>query len=307
MRAPQPRARGARLAHEVGEAVGRRRQADDLVAAARERDGERAPDLGRGARDAHRVLGQRLPPHRLEHGGRRQRVAVDDLHGVAARLAARAHGLAAAVEPLGLVQRREADVADARALRGVDGGLELALDRGPLALVEVEARGDGQAPRRDLRAAVLVALHDRRRQEQLREARPDVAQRPEQRRDPARRVRDRAEERRHEGHVRDHGGHVVAVREEDDVRRPAPARAVRDLAVERLRRRVRRAAEVVPDGAEEAVVPLVLGVVQRVVARRVDVVLERAPLGPAREALEVAVARAVHDVEPARKSAGERG
>mgnify|MGYP001326293493 CR=1 FL=1 len=54
----------------------------------------------------------------------------------------------------------------------LDGGLELALDRGPLALVEVEARGDGQAPRRDLRAAVLVALHDRRRQEQLREARP---------------------------------------------------------------------------------------------------------------------------------------
>ena len=34
------------------------------------------------------------------------------------------------------------------------------------------------------------------------------------------------------------------------------------------------------------------------VARRVDVVLERAPLGPAREALEVAMAGAVHDVEP---------
>ena len=244
--------------------------------------------------------------------------------------------LAAAVEPLRLVERAEADVADAR-LVGLDQRLlDHFVDVGVVLLHarQVEVAGDREAPRRALGAAVAVALDDGGRERVAAEERPHAEEGVERREPPPPPVLVRRHVRREPRQVHHRRG-VEAVAEEDDV--GLPRRLREHGRVQRVRRRVHlsregpggegvrrrragggamrarppnqrrrpfvrapgahRAAHVVPHRAEEDEVELELRVVEAVVRAGVQQPLERPLLRPARDELEVAVADAVEHVE----------
>ena len=228
--------RGAPLASAGGEGGG----GAHPVAAAREEEGEDAPNLGGGAGDDDLVGGGGVELQRAPDGGGGEGVAVDE-----AELPPLEEGeevLAAAVEPLRLVERAEADVADAR-LVGLDQRLlDHFVDVRVVLLHarQVEVAGDGQAPRRALGAAVAVALDDGGRERVAAEERPHAEEGVERREPPPPPVLVRRHVRREPRQVHHRRG-VEAVAEEDDV--GLPRRLREHVGVQRVRRRVHLARE----------------------------------------------------------------
>eukprot|EP00966_Prymnesium_polylepis_P194809 4515891-Prymnesium_polylepis.2 len=84
-------------------------------------------------------------------------------------------------------------------------------DRAVVRRHQVEVCGDGQAPRRALRAAVVVALHDGCGEEVAADGRPRQHERVERYHPPAEPVLGRRQIRREPWQV-EHGVQVVAVR-----------------------------------------------------------------------------------------------
>ena len=234
--------RGGRgRAAESGGGGGRARTGADgaggahLIAAAREEEGEDAPNLGGGAGDDDLVGGGGVELEGAPDGGGGEGVAVDE-----AELPPLEEGeevLAAAVEPLRLVERAEADVADARLVGFDQRLLDHFVDVRVVLLHarQVEVAGDGQAPRRALGAAVAVALDDGGRERVAAEDRPHAEEGVERREPPPPPVLVRRHVRREPRQVHHRRG-VEAVAEEDDV--GLPRRLREHVRVQRVRRRV---------------------------------------------------------------------
>ena len=223
--------RGAPLASAGGDGGG----GAHLIAAAREEEGEDAPNLGGGAGDDDLVGGGGVELQRAPDGGGGEGVAVDE-----AELPPLEEGeevLAAAVEPLRLVERAEADVANARLVGFDQRLLDHFVDVRVVLLHarQVEVAGDRQAPRRALGPAVAVALDDGGRERVAAEERPDAEEGVERREPPPPPVLVRRHVRREPRQVHHRRG-VEAVAEEDDV--GLPRRLGEHVGVQRVRRRV---------------------------------------------------------------------
>mmetsp|Transcript_119574 Transcript_119574/g.381547 ORF Transcript_119574/g.381547 Transcript_119574/m.381547 type:complete len:258 (-) Transcript_119574:723-1496(-) len=231
---------------------------------------------------------------RLPHRGRCEGVPVHDAD--LAMLLELGHDVgASSVDPLRLVQRREAKVLDARVVRFshcLQNHLE---NRLPLRLHEVEVPGDRQAPGRTLGATELVSLYTGRAEREAAENRPNNHEGLKRDHPPSHLVLVCGEVRRKPRQM-DHGVQGMSVSEKDCFQF---SRLLREhLFMKCLCGGMHGAGHVIPDGAEQSIVVFVLGVVQGVVGRGVDEVLQRASLETSRHDLKVAMANAIHGVEP---------
>mmetsp|Transcript_95304 Transcript_95304/g.246804 ORF Transcript_95304/g.246804 Transcript_95304/m.246804 type:complete len:328 (-) Transcript_95304:649-1632(-) len=283
----------ARVRPDLLEALLAARDHVHNVATPREQNTECAPNLRSRTRKDDFILWLSVLPERLPDGSGGQRVAMHHAD-LPVLLKPRDDVATAVVDPLGLVQVRETKISHP-CIVGVAHCLQDHLEnRFPMRAHKVEMRRHWQAPSCALRTTELVPLNACRIKQIPATKGPYKIEGLQRYHPPSDLVLVRGKVWREPWQM-EHGVQAMPVSKEH--RLQLALGLVQHLAVEIVRGRVDSAAQVIPDGAEKAVVELILGVVQRVVGGRVDEVLHRSQLHPRRDGLEVAVSDAVQHVE----------
>mmetsp|Transcript_130224 Transcript_130224/g.308972 ORF Transcript_130224/g.308972 Transcript_130224/m.308972 type:complete len:228 (+) Transcript_130224:708-1391(+) len=211
---------------------------------------------------------------------------------------------ASLIQKLGLVQVCQSQVLHAGIICVFDGLHQHVKDRLPVRLHEVEVARHRQAPGSTLSATVVIALYAGGGQAVPAEKHPEEGQWLQGKHPPSLLVLMGSQEGRQPWQMQ-HGVKAMSMRQEHNVE--LSALLVQDLLVQGLGRRMNCATKVIPNRTEEAVVVLILAVMQGMVRGRVDKIFQRPGLCPSWHALKVAVANAVHDVEEHKVNRNQSG